>query len=84
MDKIKADIPKSRNMRAYKFMLSNSSWFYLSTEIVRSAVRIRAKNILKTGKITPLAIAITNPNKNRQILSLEYAKILVKIEFSYF
>ena len=72
--KIKAAIPKTKNNRAYKFVSSSAAVFYCSVANglprVRRAINILAKNILKIGKITPLASARNMPVTKSGTLSL--------------
>lgn len=58
-------------MRAYKLMLSIYVWSLGSTAIFNKEASILDKNMLKMGKITPLAKAAIIPITNNIILSLE-------------
>ena len=49
-----------------------------------SEANIFDRKMLKTGKTTPEARAAMVPTAKRGILSLEYAKILLKMALSYF
>lgn len=69
--RIKAQIAKIKNMRAYKLMLSIYFWSSGLYVIASKAANIFDKKILKIGKITPDPNAAMIPTMKIGILSVE-------------
>ena len=73
-----------KNIIQYKFILSIYVWLLWSTAIISKDENIFAKNMLKTGYITPETIAPIMPTTNIGVFYYEYEKMRLKIALSYF